>query len=124
MSVAEIVDLNRISTLQKLLRLTCFLNLIVEKRTFRVIVHCLSADEFKKAEDNWIRHVQKDLPKDVMYRIRRLGPQLTSDGIIIVGQRMKKWIENSWNRTSFALVLSSHPFAEFIVKEIHGKDHA
>lgn len=67
MSVTKIVDLNRISTLQKLLRLTCFLQLIVEKRTFRGIVHCLSTDELKRAENNWIRHVQKDLPDDVMY---------------------------------------------------------
>ena len=80
--------------------------------------------QLKRAENNWIRHVQKDLPKDVMYRFRRLGPQLTSDGIITVGQRMNKWIENSWNKTSFALVPSSHPFAEFIVKEIHDRDHA
>lgn len=57
MSVTDIVDLNRISTLQKLLILTCFLQLNVEKRTFRGIVHCLSADELKRAENNWIRHM-------------------------------------------------------------------
>lgn len=59
-----------------------------------------------------------------MYRFRRLGPILTSDGIDTVGQRMNKWIENSWNKTSFALVPTSHPFAEFIVKEIYDRDHA
>lgn len=63
MSVTEIVDIFRISTIKNFLILTCFLQLIVEKRRFRGIVHCLSADELKRAEDNLTRHVQKHLKK-------------------------------------------------------------
>jgi hypothetical protein len=37
---------------------------------------------------------------------------------------MNKWIEDNWNMTAFALILSSHPFAEFIVKTAHERDHA
>lgn len=37
---------------------------------------------------------------------------------------MNKWIENNCNNTSFALVPSSHPITEFIVKGIHNRDYA
>ena len=124
LSVANIIDLNRISTLSKLLRITGLLQLIGKKRTFRGIAHCLTADDLRKAETTWIKHAQEDLPDDALYRFRRLGPFRTSDGIITVGQRMNKWIENNWNPTSFALIPARHPLAEFIVKAVHDRDHA
>ena len=67
-----------------------------------------------------MKHEKEDLPDDVLYLFRRLGPPRTSDGIIIV---WNKWIENIWNQTSFALIPARHPFADFIVKAIHDRDH-
>ncbi|XP_061184389.1 uncharacterized protein LOC133192393 [Saccostrea echinata] len=124
MNVAKLIDLNRISTLQKILKLTSLLQLIRKKHTIRGIVHCLLAEELRDAENIWILHVQEDLPDDVMYRFKRLRPHLTPDGIIRVGQRMNKWTEDNWNMTAFALIPSSHPFAEFIVKAFYERDHA
>ena len=102
LSMANIIDVNRISSLPKLLRITDFLQLIGKERTFRGITHCFTADDLRKTEKNSIKHA-KDHPDDTLYRFRRLGPLRTTDGIINVGHRMNKWIENNWNPTSLPL---------------------
>lgn len=56
-SVSEVVDINRISTFKKLLRLTSFLYFIVEKYTFRGIVHCLSVEKLKRVEQFGLRRI-------------------------------------------------------------------
>ena len=56
----------------------------------------------ERQKKNSIKHA-KDHPDDTLYRFRRLGPLRTTDGIITVGHRMNKWIENNWNPTSWPL---------------------
>lgn len=56
-SVSEVVDINRISTFKKLLRLTSFLYFIVEKCTFRGIVHCLSLEKLKRVEQFGLKRI-------------------------------------------------------------------
>ena len=117
--VANIIVLNRISTLPELLRITGLLQLIGKKRTFRGITYCLTAGDLSKAEKTWNKHAQEDLPDDALYRFRRLGPLK----YITYGPRINKWIENNCNPTSFALIPARHPFAEFIVKAVHDRGH-
>lgn len=92
-SVSEVVDINRISTFKKLLRLTSFLYFIVEKCTFRGIVHCLSVEKLKRVEQFGLKRIFH-----MMLRFRCLEPQSTSNGTITVVQRMNNmnnWIENN-----------------------------
>lgn len=65
-----------------------------------------------------------DLPNNVMQIFRRFGPEQTKDGIITVGQRMSKRIEDNWNQSTFALLPTNHAFTGYVVKSIHEEDHA
>ena len=59
LSMANIIDVNRISSLPKLLRITDFLQLIGKEHTFRGITHCFTADDLRKTEKKTVSNMQK-----------------------------------------------------------------
>ncbi|XP_062618012.1 uncharacterized protein LOC134279607 [Saccostrea cucullata] len=112
--ILELIDTTRISSLNKLYRLTGILQLIFKAHSFKKILKNVTAEVIREAEKAWILHAQMDLPNNVMQRFRRLGPERTKDGIITVGQRMSKWIEETWNQSTFALLPTNHEFTEYV----------
>ena len=122
--VPQLIDTNRISSLRKLYRLTSILQIIIEGRSFKGVTKNISAERLRNAEISWIAHAQSDLPDNAMHRFRRLGPQVSPEGIVMVGHRMNSWLENSWNQTSYSLLPANHDFTEFVVRAVHEEDHA
>ena len=59
---------------------------------------------------------------DWKLRFKTLGPTL-SDGIIMVGQRIARWLKDNWNQERFILMPSAHAFTKLYMLHLHQIDH-
>ena len=53
-----------------------------------------------------------------------MGPSINSKGLIVVGQRMSKWLKDNWNQDSFILLLAGHKLTKLYIEHVHAIDHA
>ncbi|XP_056010774.1 uncharacterized protein LOC130051848 [Ostrea edulis] len=95
------IDIDRFAGLKKLLGVTSIVLSIFKWKTFKGICDKITMETLIEAEMSWVKHAQKDLPKDWMKKFQRLGPFLNQDGVVCVGQRMAEWIKQSWNQREF-----------------------
>ena len=123
-SVRKCVDLNRFSCCFKLIRVTCrVLNVFVEK-SLKGILTNPSAKLICKAELVWIKEAQSSLKSNWQARFCRLGPMINEDGVIMVGQRMSKWLKFHYDKEGFILLPISHEFTKLLVISFHNENHA
>ncbi|XP_043208348.1 uncharacterized protein LOC122373955 isoform X1 [Amphibalanus amphitrite] len=123
--IGEIVNVDKFNSYNKLLGVTGrFIQLKTDK-TLKSISKSPTAEHLQQAEAMWIEHVQKALLKtDWKIRFRRLGPSINSDGVIVVGQRITKWLKDNWNQDAFVLLPADHRFTTLFIKHVHDCDHA
>lgn len=106
---------------QKLLKVTSRLIRCAKDRSFKGLFIKPSIEELKSAEGLWIKVAQLDLG-DWKVRFKTLGPTLL-DGIVMVGQRIAKWLKDNWNQERFILMPSSHAFTKLYMTHLHQIDH-
>ena len=44
--------------------------------------------------------------------------------MIVVGQRISKWLKDNWNTDSFILSTANHPFSKLYISHMHNTNHA
>ena len=70
------------------------------------------------AEKFWIREAQKGL--DIQSkRLRKLHPQKDKDNIIVVGGRIERWYEATWNDQFFIVLPGKHHISLLIARYEH-----
>ena len=117
------IKIKNFSSFDKLLRVTARVVRSAQERSLRGIGQPLQAEHVSKAELLWIKHAQKQLLGNWQNRFRRLGPSLTSGGILVVGSRISTWLKDNWNQHHFILLPVKHPLTDLIVRKMHNRDH-
>ena len=81
-----------------------------------------TAEEMEEAEVMWVKNMQSNMInwKEIF---RRLGP-IMEKGVILVCQRISKWLKENWNKDHFMLIPANHPVTRLYVSSLHNKDHA
>ncbi|XP_068229430.1 uncharacterized protein [Palaemon carinicauda] len=120
--VIHMVDVNRFSDYYKLLRVTCRVMNVFKCRSFKGMLMEPTVQGIIKAELMWVREMQRDMT-DWKVRFRRLGPSI-KNGVIVVGQRISKWLKENWNREDYMLLPANHPVTRLYITYVHGVDHA
>ncbi|XP_043192676.1 uncharacterized protein LOC122366428 [Amphibalanus amphitrite] len=123
--IGDVVKLENFNGYIKLLRVTARIIRVKKQKTFGATLESPTAIELLEAEIHWVKHAQRELvTTDWENRYKRLGPSLNSDGLLVVGQRMKKWLKDDWNQELFILLPANHRFTELYIRYIHATDHA
>ena len=78
------VNIDNFRSIIKLLRVTCIIMRICKNKRFCQNALKVSPEELQNAEKKWIRYVQIEIQTDWRTAYRRLGVQLSKDGIIVV----------------------------------------
>ena len=123
--IGAVINLDNFSSYAKLLRVTARIMQFKTEKTMKAIGKQPTAQQMRNSETLWIKHVQRGiLSNDWQNRYRRLGPSINSKGLIVVGQRMSKWLKDNWNQDSFILLLAGHKFTKLYIEHVHAVDHA
>ena len=78
----------------------------------------LCHDDILTAEKFWLKEAQKDL--DIQSkRLKKLHPQHNEDDIIVVGGRIERWREATWNQQFFVLLPGKHRVSLLIARYEH-----
>ena len=114
--IGVILNVDKFSSYNKLLRVTGRFIQLKKDKKWNSIGKSPTAEHLQQAETIWVKHVQKDLLKtDWKNRFRRLGPNINSDGVIVVGQRITKWLKDNWNQDAFILLPAGHRFTKLFI---------
>ena len=117
-----IIDVDRFSGYYKLLRVTCRIMSLFKCRSFKGILKEPTVKDIAEAELMWVKEMQKNM-RDWEVRFKRLGPTL-ENGVIVVGQRISKWLKENWNQEYYILIPANHPVTRLYVSCLHNVDHA
>ena len=120
-SIGSIIDLNRFSRLEKLLRVTAIVLNIIKKRSFLQAAELTTAI-FEKGKALWIKHVQRELGNHWERRFKRLGTR-EAEGIIVVGHRIEGYLKENWDSDGLVLLPNKSYFSELVVREAHSENH-
>ena len=79
----------------------------------------ISNTDTEKAMIIWIKESQRELHDDVKaHRLVRLVPRY-EEGVIMVGGRMERWMQDTWNRQVFVLLPYASRFSLLIAEYEH-----
>lgn len=118
-----IVNIDRYSCYNKLLRVIARVIAAVKSRSFKAEFCQPNPDWIREAEKYLIREEQKALQTDWKRAYQRLGPSMNNEGIIVVGERIAKWLKENWNQESFILMPPSSQVVKLYIKHLHEIDH-
>ncbi|XP_047499242.1 uncharacterized protein LOC125046242 [Penaeus chinensis] len=118
----QLIDVNRYSDYYKLLRVTCRVMNVFKYKSFKGILRSPTVQGITDAEILWVKEVQKSMT-DWETRFKRLGPSIER-GVIVVGQRISKWLKDNWNQENFMLIPNKHPVTRLYISCLHKVDHA
>ncbi|XP_068236892.1 uncharacterized protein [Palaemon carinicauda] len=119
-----VFQISRFESSEKLLRVTSRVLKAFKFKSFKGIFQTPNIDEISQAEMMWVREIQSRLGKDWESRYRRLGPSVNKDGLIVVGQRIPRWLKNNYDQDGFVLLSPDHEFVKLYVKTIHRQFHS
>lgn len=122
--ILSVMNIEKYSSYNKLLRVTARVFMVFKNKSFKAMFINPPAEMLKFAEKSWVKEVQKDIPPDWNTRYQRLGPSINDEGIIVVGERISKWLKDNWNCNSFTLLICKHPFSKLYIRHLHNIDHA
>ena len=92
--------------------------------TFSNAVKSLISEDINKAETFWIKETQKLITVDAIKRnYKRLSPKFRDDGIIIVGGRIERWVQMSYNENEIILLPHAHRFSRLYAEYIHERGY-
>ena len=119
-----IIDIKRFSDYDKLINVTARVLKVISERSIFWLKHTPQAEDLQLAENFWIKTVQSDISEDWRVRYQRLGPMMNEEGIIMVGNRISKWLKTNWNRVGYILLPPNHPFTKLLILHLHNRDHS
>ena len=121
------IDINRYSNYTKLIRVTARVLSLYKRKprpSLKDVTSPLTPEDIDRAERFWILRCQKLLTADMEKgRFKRLCPRTREDGIIVVGGRVEKWLEISYNKNDLILLPYEHRFARLYAEYIHQRGH-
>ena len=121
------IDINRYSSYTKLIRVTARVLSLYKRKprpSLKNVTSPLTPEDIDRAERFWILRCQKLLTADMEKgRFKRLCPRTREDGIIVVGGRVEKWLEISYNKNDLILLPYEHRFARLYAEYIHQRGH-
>ena len=121
------IDINRYSNYTKLIRVTARVLSLYKRKprpSLKNVTSTLTPEDIDRAERFWILRCQKLLTADMEKGIfKRLCPRMREDGIIVVGGRVEKWLEISYNKNDLILLPYEHRFARLYAEYIHQRGH-
>lgn len=118
----SIIDIERFSSFEKMIKTTAIVLTICKEKTFNKILQSITSENLKEAEHYWVKIVQSEFI-DWEKRFAKLGPSKDGNGIIIVGERISKWLKDTWNQNQFILLSRKHPFTRIYIQHLHNIDH-
>ncbi|XP_071519115.1 uncharacterized protein [Panulirus ornatus] len=121
--VTPMMNIERFSCYKRMIKNTAIILCIIRKKTFRGILHTLTADDVRKAERYWVKMVQREFEENWKERFKRIGPSKDQDGIIVVGERISSWLKDNWNQSQFMLLSQNHQFTRLYITYLHNTDH-
>ena len=126
-SLAARIDSSRYSSYLRLIRVTArvlamFQN--CQKVSFRNAAKVLTSADIAKAEVFWILEAQNSLRRDLKSgKFRRLCPKIRTDGVMVVGGRVERWVEMSYNQREVPLLPQKHNISVLYAKFVHEQGH-
>lgn len=122
-SDSRLVKLERFSSYNKLLRVMARVIAAVKTRCFKAAFCQPTPDGLREAENHLIRAEQRALQPNWKRDYQRLGPNMNSEGIIVVGERMSQWLKENWDQEHFILMPSNSQVVKLYIKHLHEIDH-
>ena len=94
------------------------------KPTLKNVTRMLTVDDIDNAERFWILESQTSMLKDIQSgKYKRLCPRKRDDGIYVVGERARGWMEISYNKSEIILLPYGHRFSRLYAEHIHCRGH-
>ena len=118
----EVIDVKRFSVLNKLLRVTSIIIKMLKIQSFRVIPSSITSDDTQHSLNWWILTSQK-VYHDWQNQLKRLGPSLTQEGIVVVGRRISGWLKDNWDRENLIVLPARSDFTKLVVRDVHEENH-
>ena len=103
-----VIDISKFSNVDKLFRITSRIFNLFKGKSSHSISISSTVNQLRCSEKFWINEAQKDLGSNWKRRYERLGPMCNDDGMIIVGSRLKNWLQDNWNQSEFILLTPNH----------------
>ncbi|XP_071525744.1 uncharacterized protein [Panulirus ornatus] len=122
--LCSVFNISRFSNCDKLLRITSRVMQALRLKSFDKILLSPTVEDLANAEMLWVKDVQSKFDSDWRTKYCRLGPSVNESGLVVVGQRIPKWLKNNYDQTGFILLSPDHEFTKLYVKSIHDLDHA
>ena len=122
----NLIDIERFSKYNILIRTTCRVLTVLEKpNSMKNIGRNPETSDYEKAELFWIKQCQGQFcDKDMEKEFARLSPRKRQDEIWIVGTRAEKWMEASYNHKYQILLPFKHRFSRLYAEFVHNITHA
>ena len=93
-----------------------------KKASFYNVSKVLLPEDIEQAEFFWIRDAQRSI--DINDRnLKRLCPRKRDDGIIIVGGRVERWVQMSYNKNEVILLPYNCRFSRLYAEHVHNQGH-
>ena len=116
------IDISRFSSYERLIRVTAKILSLYDRfksENQGKIVDCEARKYLEQAEMLWLLEVQKDLKEKVANgKLKRHCPRI-KDGLLVVGGRVERWMENTWNQQEFILLPKNHRLSYLLAHKIH-----
>ena len=127
-SISKLVNIERYSKYDTVIRVTARV-LSVFERTTKVSLQIALVDQgqklIQKAESLWLHECQAEIKEQVRKgRFASLSPGIRDDGVVIVGSRVKKWVEISYDNQELPLLSGDHPLSKLYAEKIHNESHS
>ncbi|XP_045105485.1 uncharacterized protein LOC123500995 [Portunus trituberculatus] len=122
--LCKLFDISRFNSHEKLIRVTSRVIRAIRSRSLRESLLTPTVEDLAIAEMLWVKEVQSELDPDWETKYRRLGPTRNEAGVIVVGQRIPKWLKNNYDQDGFILLSPDHDFTKLYVESMHRLDHA
>ena len=122
--ISEAINISQFNKYNKLIRVSSRIIKVKTIKSLKGVFSNPTVNELQYAEDLWIKFVQTSLGNDWETRYRRLGPSLTTNGLIVVGERISNWLKDNWNQSEYILLPYNHLFTKLLIEHYHSEDHA
>ena len=122
-SDSKLINVDRFSCYKKLLRVIARVIAAIKAKSFKAASSHPTPFFIEEAEKHLILEEQRTLQTDWEHSYKRLGPSMSKDGIIVVGERMSHWLKENWNQDSFILMPSNSKVVKLYIEHLHRIDH-
>lgn len=99
----EVIDVQRFSTYNKLIKTTSRIYTAFELKSFNGIRIIPSQEILSKAEMFWVKRIQLDLRGNCLTKYKKLGPCKGPIGVILLGQKIVNWLKDNSNQDYYSL---------------------